>query len=102
MMPRPDALFLPESVKVGAIMSDRVDSACRYAESLLEADCAAGERAHIRTQPHGRLFVTRDYRDTIFFPAGHPRSGQARYNWVRQSDGSEFGYLVEGANDAIE
>ena len=33
---------------------------CRIAEPLLEVDYKAGERAYIRKQPHGRLFVTRD------------------------------------------
>lgn len=94
---RPDALMLPSTIKFGYRMSERAENACLHAERLLQADVAAGERAHIRTQPHGRLFVTRDPFDTIFFPTGHPRSGQPRYHWERQPDGSEHGHLVEGA-----
>jgi hypothetical protein len=92
---RPDALFLPETVKSGSRLSDRVTAVCRVAEPLLVVDRAAGERAYIRRQPHGRLFVTRDPLDTIFFPTGHLRSGQPRYRWERQADGAEIGFLIE-------
>jgi hypothetical protein len=95
-MARPDALFLPESVKVGARIFDRVAAVCRVAEPLLEVDYAAGERAYIRTQPHGRLFITRDPADTILFPTGHPKSGQPRYRWEKRDGAVEVGYLIEG------
>jgi hypothetical protein len=93
---RPDALFLPESVKVGTRIFDRVAAVCRVAEPLLEVDYPAGERAYIRTQPHGRLFITRDPADTILFPTGHPKSGTPRYRWERRDGGAEVGYLLEG------
>ena len=95
---RPDALFLPETVKTGGRIFDRIAAVCRIAEPLLQVNLAAGEKAYIRKQPHGRLFVTRDASDTIFFPIDHPRSGQPRYRWERQPDGAEFGYLIEGTN----
>ena len=92
----PDALFLPESTKAGSKLRDRVNAVADIAEPLLEVDRSAGERVYIRKQPHGRLFVTRDPHDTIFFPTGHPRSGASRYRWERRDDGVEVGYLLEG------
>jgi hypothetical protein len=95
-MPRPDALFLPETVKAGQKIGHRVRAVCAVAEPLLDVDYSAGERAYIRKQPHGRLFVTRDPLDTIYFPTSHPRSGQPRYRWERRDDGAEVGYLIDG------
>jgi hypothetical protein len=95
---RPDALWVPESEKSGSRIFDRVGSVSRTAERLLEVDRAKGERAYIRKQPHGRLFITRDPTDTIFFPTGHLRSGQPRYRWTRRADEIEVGHLVESAN----
>jgi hypothetical protein len=97
---RPDALFLPEGMKSGSRIFDRVTSICRIAEPLLQVDYAAGERAYTHKQPNGRLFITRDPLDTIFFPTGHLKSGRPRYRWVRQPDGSELGWLIEGADSA--
>ena len=94
---RPDALFLPEAIKSGGRIFDRVAAVCRVAEPLLGVDYAGGERAYIRKQPHGRLFITRDPADTIFFPTGHARSGAPRYRWERTADGAELGYLIESA-----
>ncbi len=92
---RPDALFLPESLKAGSRIFDRVASISAVAEPLLEVDRAKGERAYLRKQPHGRLFITRDPSDSIFFPTTHRRSGQPRYRWEQRPDGIEIGYLVE-------
>jgi hypothetical protein len=94
---RPDAVFLPETVKCGPRIFDRIAAVSRIAEPLLEVDRLKGERAYIRKQPHGRLFITRDPADTIFFPTGHPWSGQQRYCWERQTDGAELGYLIHRA-----
>jgi hypothetical protein len=94
----PDALMIPEGLKAGARMSDRVTSVVDIAEPLLVVDRSQGERAHIRIQPHGRLFVTKDVHDTILFPRGHERDGQPRYHWVLQESGLEYGYLVGGAD----
>jgi hypothetical protein len=33
--------------------------------------------------------------DTICFPRDHRLSGQPRYRWEKQLDGSEWGYLLE-------
>jgi hypothetical protein len=93
-MGRPDALFLPAQPASGKIF-DRVAAVCRLTEPLLECDYRAGEHVYIRKQPHGRLFVTRDPADTIYFPIGHARSGEPRYRWERREGGVEVGYLVE-------
>jgi hypothetical protein len=90
---RPDALFLPTQPVGGPRIFDRIAAVCRIAEPLLEVDFKGGERAYIRKQPHGRLFVTRDPTDTINFPTGHPRSGTPRYRWEKRADGTELGYL---------
>jgi hypothetical protein len=94
---RPDAVFLPETMKSGPRIFDRIAAVSRIAEPLLEVDRSKAERTYIRKQANGRLFITRDPADTIFFPTGHLRSGQQRYRWVRQADGAELGYLVEQA-----
>ena len=75
-------------------MIDRVASIADVAEPLLGVDRARGERAYIRLQGNGKLFVSKSIFDTIQFPKGHDRDGQPRYRWVAQPDGSEFGYLV--------
>jgi len=95
----PDALMLPATLKRGDRLADRVDSVVTFAEPLLGVDRRSGGRAWVRQQPHGRLFVTRDSADTIFFPRDHARSGQPRYRWETQTDGSQWGYLVNGATD---
>ena len=57
----------------------------------------AGERAYIRKQPHGRLFVTRDPADTILFPDRPPPLRPAAVPLgAAGRTGSEFGYLIEG------
>jgi hypothetical protein len=88
--------MIPESLKTGARMADRVASVADIADPLLAVDRSKGERAYIRIQPGGRLFVSKDFHDTILFPNGHPRDGQPRYHWVSQDNGLEYGYLVEG------
>jgi hypothetical protein len=90
----PDALLLPSTLKRGNRLVDRVASIVELAEAILGVDRSSGERAWIRQQPHGQLFITRDLADTICFPRDHPLSGQPRYRWEKQSDGSEWGYLV--------
>jgi hypothetical protein len=96
----PDALFLPETLKRGGRMIDRVASIADIAEPLLGVDRTRGERAYIRLQGNGKLFITKSVTDTIYFPKGHVREGQPRYRWELQPDGAEFGYLVEGATNA--
>ncbi len=94
-MSRPDALLFPAGRKRGDRLVDRVASIAEAAEPILGVDRAAGERAWIRQQPHGRLFISREPADTILFPIDHRLAGQPRYRWVRQPDGSEWGYLIE-------
>jgi len=94
---RPDSLYLPANRKRGPRLVDRVGSIADIAEPLLGADRSAGVIARIRNLPNDWLFVTLDPDDTINFPNDHPRSGQPRYAWINQPDGSRFGYLVPGA-----
>ncbi len=75
-------------------MVDRVSSIADIAEPLLNVDRTRGERAYIRLQGNGKLFVTKSIFDTILFAKDHGRDGQPRYRWEVQPDGAEFGYLV--------
>jgi hypothetical protein len=81
-------------------MVDRVASIADIAEPILGVDRARGERAYIRLQGNGKLFISMSTYDTINFPKNHERDGQPRYRWVIQPDGSEFGYLMQGATNA--
>jgi hypothetical protein len=90
----PDALMLPEGRKQGTRMVDRVASIAGIAEPLLQVDRARGERAYIRLQGNGKLFVSKSIFDTIVFPKDHQRDGQPRYRWELQPDGAEFGFLI--------
>jgi hypothetical protein len=92
--------MLPESWKQGGTQLDRIDSILAVAEPRLNLNRARGQRAYIRRQPGGRLFVTASPEDTLQFPVGHPRQGSPRYHWQVLPDGSEEGFLVEGARDA--
>ena len=100
-MPRPDALIIPESVKRRRAMVDRVVSVADIAEPLLEVDRAAGERAYIRLQQHGKLFVSRDIKDTLFFTNNHPLAMRERYRWELGDDGIQRGYLVDEAKETL-
>jgi hypothetical protein len=93
-MARPDALFLQSAPPVTGTVMDRVAATCKILEPLLECDYPR-EKAYIRRQPFGRLFVTRDPADTLLFPTGHPRSGEPRYRWEWRDGGTEFGFLLE-------
>jgi hypothetical protein len=99
-MNTPNALILPEAWKKGESQIDRIDSILAIAEPLLDVDRSKGERAYIRRQPGGRLFVTSDPHDTLLFPIGHSQEGQQRYHWIVSADGSEHGFLIEGARNA--
>jgi hypothetical protein len=91
---KPDALMLPEDRKYGSRMVDRVASIADIAEPFLDVDRDRGDRAYIRLQGNGKLFVSKSIFDTILFPKDHQRDGQPRYRWELQPDGAEFGYLV--------
>jgi hypothetical protein len=97
MNPNPDALMLPQDRKQGARMVDRVASIADIAEPILGIDRTRGQRAYIRLQPNGKLFISPDVRDTILFAKDHERDGLPRYHWILQPDGSELGYLVDSA-----
>jgi hypothetical protein len=103
----PDALRIPAKMKTGKRMPDRVDSIATRAEKLLGLDRSKGQLAGIRIMGANQeiLFITppRDHPSQPYpclnFDSGHDRAGQCRYRWEMQSDGIEFGYLVEGADD---
>ena len=98
--PIPDALFIPERMKRGRTLYERIDSILEVAEPLLGADRSRGDRAYIRRQGDGWLFVTRDPEDTIYFPLNTPLRGRPRYRWLDGADGIRRGYLVpEARND---
>ena len=93
---RPDAVIFPDSWKTGNHPIERLNSLADHAESRLQTDRAAGERAHIRhARAGGMRFCTHSPFDTLLFPKDHPRAGQERYRWERQPDGAELGYLVD-------
>lgn len=99
-MSAPDALILPESLKKGETQIDRIDSILSIAEPLLKIDRIKGQRAYIRRQPGGRLFVTSNPEDTLQYPVGHDQEGKSRYAWVAQPSGIDYGFLIEGASHA--
>ena len=89
-----DALFLPESAKRGRTQHARIASICDIAEPLLGVDRTQGQRAYIRRQPGGWLFITRDPADTIEHSLTSPLRGRPRYAWVDGADGIRRGYLI--------
>ena len=95
--PVPDALYIPEKMKRGRTLWERMNSILDLAEPLLGVDRTEGDRAFIRRQGDGWLFVTRDPQDTIYFPLNTPLRGRPRYNWLDATDGIRRGYLVPEA-----
>jgi hypothetical protein len=101
--PLPDALFVPEAMKHGRTWYERMDSILGIAEPLLGVDRSRGDRAYIRRQGDGWLFVSRDPGDTIYFPLNTPLRGRPRYHWLDGADGIRRGHLVsEAMNDRRE
>ncbi len=95
----PDALCIPERFKRGRTLWERMNSILDLAEPLLEVDRVRGDRAYIRRQGDGWLFVTRDPEDTLYFPLNTPLRGRPRYRWLDSADGIRRGYLVPEARD---
>jgi hypothetical protein len=101
--PIPDALFVPERMKRGRTWYERMESILDIAEPLLGVDRTRGDRAYIRRQGDGWLFVTRDPKDTIYFPLSTPFRGRPRYHWLDGADGIRRGHFVpEAMNDRRE
>lgn len=96
----PDALCIPERLKQGRTLWERMNSILDLAEPLLNVDRGRGDRAYIRRQGDGWLFVTRDPEDTLYFPLHTPLRGRPRYRWLDAPDGIRRGYLVPEARDA--
>ncbi len=95
--PTPDALFVPDRLKSGRTMKDRMNSVLDIAEPLLGVDRRSGGRAYIRKQPGGQLFITRDPEDTIYHVLTSPLRGRERYAWLAGLDGIRRGWLTEAA-----
>lgn len=93
--PLPDALLVPEGLKRGRTVAERVDSICNIAEPILGVDRTQGQHAYIRRQGDGWLFITRDPRDTIYAPMTSPLRGRPRYDWIDTPDGIRRGYLKD-------
>lgn len=98
-MPRPDAVFIHESLKQGETAKQRGLTVLDIAESLLQVDKAAGEHAFVRCNPYrGFLFVSRSGADRILYPYGHPNQLQPKHRWA-DAEGYEgkvrVGTLIE-------
>ena len=94
------SILCPKPIKVGRTDLRPRRRGLPGRRAAARVDYAGGERAYIRKQPHGRLFITRDPADTIFFP-DRPRP-------VRRSRGTagsggrtgrRLGYLIRCLND---
>ena len=96
-IPTPDALFIPEALKRGRTMKDRMNSVLDLAEPMLGVDRPSGGRAYIRKQPGGQLFITRDPEDTIYHALTSPLRGRDRYAWLAGPDGIRRGWLTAEA-----
>jgi hypothetical protein len=95
--PTPNALLLPESLKRGSRQIERINSILDLAEPILGVDRAQGDKAWIRKQPGGMLFITKDPADTLFHVQNTPLAGKARYAWLPAEGGIRRGYLTEEA-----
>ncbi len=99
--PIPDALMVPEKLKRGRTLFERMCSILDFAEPMLGVDRSKGERAYIHRQPRGWLFLTKDQFDTIYHPLRTPLQGRPRYAWIDGQDGIRRGYLTEAARRAM-
>jgi hypothetical protein len=93
----PDALMVPEKMKQGRRQIERINSILDIGEPLLGIDRSLGERAYVRRQGDGWLFVTKDPQDTIYFPLRSPLQGRPRYDWIDCENGIRAGYLTTEA-----
>jgi hypothetical protein len=94
----PDALFVPEKLKRGRTLWERINSILDIAEPMLGLDRSRGQRAYIRRQGNGWLFITSDPEDTIDYPLGTPLQRRPRYFWIDGPDGIRRGY-IQAVND---
>jgi hypothetical protein len=98
---RPDALMIAEKLKGGRRQIERINSILDIGEPLLGIDRSCGERAYVRRQCDGWLFITRDPQDTIFYPLRSQLRGKPRYDWIAYKDGIRLGYLVLEASSSV-
>jgi hypothetical protein len=85
--------MVPERLKRGRTLRERIGSICDLAEPILVVDRDAGEHAWIRRQEGGWLFITKDPNDTIYHPLNSPLRGHPRYDWIEGPDGIRRGWL---------
>jgi hypothetical protein len=102
---KPDAVRIPMTMKTGKRMPDRVDSIATMAEKIMGLDRSKKQLAgiHIMGANQEICFCTpppHDGSQSLNFPRSHPRDGECRYRWEMQPDGIEYGFKVEGADDA--
>lgn len=94
---KPDAVRIPASYK-GKTRGLDLDLACKrdFAPVL-------GSDRVDRSWEGDWHFITPFPRNgaTIYFPKSHERAGEPRYDWVDQGDGVHYGYLRDGAADAV-
>lgn len=96
-----DAVYIPERLKRGATMPERLRSVLAIAEPLLGIDRRAGGRGYVRVLRAGRprgdgwLYITASPDDTLMFPADAPPPlrNRPRYDWVDGPGGIKVGYL---------
>lgn len=93
----PDAVLIPDKWKGAGNALERGFALFRHAERLLDVDpTSSTEKVHVRIAGGGgHMFCTKSPSDTMFFPIGHHREGQARYHWERQDDESVLGFYVD-------
>jgi hypothetical protein len=92
---RADALLIPEIMKDGRRQIDRINSILALAEPLLGVNRSVGERAYVRRQSDGWLFITKDADDTLYTTLRSRRPGQPRYEWLDLSNGVRAGHLMQ-------
>lgn len=90
----PDALYVPH--QAGGDPYIRAAKVTRIARGLLAIpDDQPAPVIAFAEQADGMMthFVRRAVQDTKLFPKGHPREGEARYEWSDGQDGIKLGYL---------
>lgn len=95
----PDALLIQESLKTGSTVFKRMNSVLDIAEPILGVDRGKGERAYVRRQGDGWLFITCDHTDTLYFPLRCRLRGRPRYRWTEPVNGIRQGFLTPQARE---
>lgn len=80
-------------VEAGYISGSAGDKAAQYQAKFgpVLGTAERPARVYVRNQV-GFNFLTADPNDTLYFPQGHAREKQSRYNWTKVSDAPEIYY----------